>query len=109
MAQNKVKAIALEMVASADLSGTYQPFSATGLPQACFLLRIINGSTAPITISYDGTTDNDFIQGSSTFEIAAQTNAQPSNWVALFAKGQLVYVKGTMGDGDVYLTGYYVS
>jgi len=107
MALNKVKAIALTNIDSSTVSGTYQAINAAGLDQACFLVRVMNASNQNVTLSYDGSTDNDVVLANSTLDVPAQTNSSPNNKVALFAKGQVVYVKGTAGTGNIYLSGYY--
>jgi hypothetical protein len=105
--KNTVKAIPLTVLNTNTLTGVYVLLSA-GLPQPCFYLRIYNASTVGLTISYDnGTTDHDFIPPATTIAINAQTNSQPNNQVALFAKGQSIFIKGTVGVGSVYLTGYF--
>lgn len=108
MAQDKVKAITLTSIASSTVSGTYQAINPLGLTHACFLVRVMNASNQNVTLSYDGSTDNDVVLATSTLEVPCQTNSVPNNKVALFAKGQIIYVKGTAGTGNIYLSGYYV-
>jgi hypothetical protein len=107
MATNRVKALILKSFDSAGLSGTYQAISATGTEAPCFFLRIVNNSNTSITISYDGTNDNEFLLATSSLEIASQTNSIPAGRIALFPIGQKVYVKGSAGVGLIYLSGYY--
>lgn len=109
MAQNKVKAIARTSLAGASLTGSYAPINASGLASACFLIRIYNTTAAAVDISYDGSTDADVVVANSYIEINAQENAQPNGNIALFPKGLIVYVKGSAGAGNVYVSGYYVS
>lgn len=99
--KNVVLAIPLGTIA---IAGTYAAFAA--LPQACFLIRIINGSNAGVTVSYDGVTDNDFVLAADSLQLPMQSNSQPNNFTANVAKGSIIYVKGT-GAGNVYLAGYY--
>ncbi len=107
-ATNIVKAIPLTSILSSALSGTYQAINSTGLPNACFLIKIINNSDEDITVSYNGSTDNDFIPKATVFQLPAQSNAQPNNYIAKFAIGTKVYVKGSAGmSGSIYLAGYY--
>lgn len=89
---------------SVSVNGSYQAF--TALPQACFLIRILNESNASIDISFDGSTDADRLMTNSVLQINAQANSQPNNYIANFAKNQIIYVKGA-GAGNVYLVGYY--
>lgn len=105
--KNIVKAIPLTSINSTTFFGAYLPINPTGLPQACFLIRIYNNSGVDVTISYDGSTDNDIIPHGTSEQLNFQTNSQPNNQVALLAKGTIVYVRGTVSTGLVYLAGYY--
>lgn len=107
MATNRVQAIPLTSIASSTVSGTYQAINANGLSEACFMIRINNDSNKDITVSYDGSTDHEFIIASDFLQVDAQNNARPNNFIALFPKGMIVYVKGTAGTGNIYLSGYY--
>jgi hypothetical protein len=106
--KNIVLPIVMTNINSTTVIATYLPINPTGLPHACFMIRIINASNAAITISYDGTNDHDFLAANtSTPELEFQTNSQPNNLIAKLAQGTIVYVKGTAGVGNVYLTGWY--
>lgn len=105
--KNKVLAIPLTNIASSTVSSSYQAINATGLANPCFLIRIINASTTNVTVSYDGVTDNEYVIAASSMDVNAQTNGQPNTSIANFAAGTVVYVKGTAGTGNVYLSGYY--
>ncbi len=105
--QNNVKALELSSLASSSVTGSYQALNGTGLEEACFLLRLINDSNQDVTVSYDGTTDHEFVPSGQTFQFPIQTNSSPQNQQALMPKGTVVYVKGTAGTGSVYLAGYY--
>lgn len=107
MATNRVNAIPLTSIASSTVGSTYAAINATGLPDACFMIRINNDSTKDVTVSYDGTNDHEFIIAGDFLQVDAQNNARPNNFTALFPKGMVVYVKGTAGTGNVYLSGYY--
>jgi hypothetical protein len=89
------------------VTASYAALNPLGLPNACFLLRIINNSTDPITISYDGITDHDSLPGSTYLQLNAQANSQPNNFIANFPSGFTVYVKGTGSSGNAYVAGYY--
>ena len=105
--KDKISSIPLTSIDSATVSGTYQAINSSGLDNPCFLIRIINDSSQDVTISYDGTTDNDYLRTTETLSLPFQTNARPSNFVANIPKGTKVYVKGTAGTGAIYLAGYY--
>lgn len=108
MAQNSVKSFVLSSVLSSTVTSLYAPLNGTGFIQSPFFLRIVNASTMGITVSYNGTDDNEFIPANSVFELPSQTNSQPNAHVALFPKNTIVYIKGTAGTGNIYLSGYYV-
>lgn len=105
--KNIVRAIPLTTIASSTVSGAYAAINPNGLPNSCFMIEIINASSMAITVSYDGSTDNDFVPANTVRMLEFQTNAQPNNWQASLAQGTIVYVKGTAGTGNVYLAGYF--
>ena len=108
MAQNSVKPFVLSSILSSAVTSLYAPLNGTGFSQSPFFIRINNASTMPITISYDGVNNHEFVQSNGVFELPSQTNAQPNAQVALFPKNTIVYVKGPTGTGNIYLSGYYV-
>ena len=106
--KNAVQAIPLLAINSSTLSGTYKPINAGGLPHACFLLVITNASTEDVFISYNGSTDHEYILQATRVQLPVQANAQPNNFTALFAQGTVVYARGTAGTGTIELSGYYL-
>ena len=109
MAQLKIKEIPLTTFNSANLVVGYLPVNAGGLPNACFLLRIINGGTTAIEISYDGVTNHDVVFPSSTLQLPGPINTLLNSNGALFPQGQVIYVAGTAGVGTIAVAGYYQS
>jgi hypothetical protein len=115
MAQVKdiIQAIPYAAVASSALTVEYQPFvfgglAGSGLPESCFLLKINNFGSTIIIISYDGINDHDQVDTRTTLEVyGGQGSSQPNNSNCLWAKGQMVYIRGTAGTGAVTLCGYY--
>ena len=108
MANDVVKAIPLSSLNSTALSSSYQALNSSGLPAACFFIRIVNGGTTAITLSYDGITDNEQVLNGQVFELPSQSNSQPGAFKALMSKGTVVYVKGSAGaSGAITLSGYY--
>lgn len=106
--KNAVKAVEMFFISSAIIeSDEYTAINSGGLPSACFLLRIVNDSDQGVLVSYDGVTDHDFVPQDKTLQLPFQSNSQPNNNVALIPKGTVVYVKGTAGDGDIYVAAYY--
>jgi hypothetical protein len=105
--KSSVQAVPLTSLSSAFLTAAYDSINSAGLPQSCFLLKIVSTSTTGVTISYDGVTDHDYLPAGLTMEVNAQTNSQPNNWIANFQKGTVVWVKGTAGTGNIYVVGYF--
>lgn len=108
MSNNKLKAIPLTSFNTTGLSATYQAINSSGLSDACVILRITNDSNQDITVSYDGSTDNEYVRTGESLVLNAQSNSLPNSFVANFAQGTIVYVKGSSGTGSVYLSGYYL-
>jgi len=106
--KNYLLPIPLSSIDSATFTGAYQLLSAAaGLPHAVVMLHIVNDSSVSITISYDGTNDHDHLLTDTDIKLNFQTNANAQNWGAALAAGTKVYVKGAMGVGLVYLSGWY--
>lgn len=99
--KNTIKAISLSSQNANVFDGTYKILN-SGLTNACFYLRIMNATDRNITVSYDGTNDNDYVLANSTLNLPTTADS------ILFSKGLNVYIKGTAGgSGSVYLSGYY--
>ncbi len=109
MAQNKVKAATRGILAGMSVTGTYQAVNATPFVGPCFRIAIYNTTNTAIDISFDGTTDHDVVPPTAYIVIDAQTNAQPTANMALFAKNLVIYAKGSAAAGSVYVSGYYVT
>lgn len=108
MAQNSVKPLKLTNILSSALTALYTPIDNKGFAESPFFIRINNAGSTAITVSYNGIDDHEFIPANSIFELPSQTNSQPGAQIALFPKRTVVYVKGTAGIGNIYLSGYYV-
>lgn len=109
MAQNKVKAATRGLLAGASLTASYQAINATPFEGACFRIAIYNTTNAAVDISFNGTDNHDVVLTNSYIIVDAQTNAQPTAYVALFPKKLIVYAKGAAGAGNVYVSGYYTT
>jgi len=96
--------------ATTILDTGYLPINTTPLEYPCFLIRIINASTENIWLSYDGTTNHDYLPAGHTATIDFQTNALPSAFVAQKQKGTVVYVKDAIAPfkplGSIILAAY---
>ena len=108
MAKSFVKAITAESINAAGFGGGFVPINEDGLEQACFLIRIINGSNVVVSISYDGIAENDVLLPNETLQLDFQTNSSPNGYIAWLKKGTIVYADASMaGVGFVLLAGYY--
>lgn len=106
---NSVQTVTLTTFDSTSITGAYQSLNGTGLSDDVKILRIINGSTEPITISYDGINDSDVILSATAemFEFQANSSNTPeSPGTLLVRKGQIIYGKGAAGTGNIYIGGY---
>lgn len=77
---NSIYAIPATYINAATLDPIlWQAVNPSGLPHACCLLRISNINKSPISISYDGVTENDVLDADSVLQIDLQDNKSPSN------------------------------
>ena len=105
-AKNSVHAIEMVSINVADFTGVddYIVLSA-GLPEACFILRLINDSDTDAFVSHNGVEDNDYSIAGTDIQITVP-NSQVDR--ANFQKGGTVYLAGLpQGTGRIYLAGYY--
>ena len=106
--KNSVKAIPMTIFAGASLTNAYQA-GTTPLPNPCIIFKIVNNSSKDVTISYDGTTDHDYVPAGTVLLYNFQANSQPNNFVCSLAASTIIYVKAVAGagTGSVYIIGYY--
>lgn len=107
MIRNWIDAVEMTSFDSSTMLATFQPIDATGLDYACFLIRIVNDSDKDVIISYDGTTDHDYLIAHDTLNLSIQRNSQPGSRVAQMRENSVIYLRGTAGTGNIYLAGYY--
>jgi hypothetical protein len=106
--KNSVQPIALSSIDSATLLANYQLLSvAAGIPNPVFYVKIVNNSNTPVTVSYDGTNDHDFVRAGTDAQLNFQANNQPTNQNALLPAFTKVYVKGSAGVGLIYLSAWF--
>lgn len=106
-----MQAITMAVFDTATLTGTYATLNGTGFSDDIKILKIYNGSTVGVTVSYNGgTNDQDFYPAGSTQILDLQTNhADNSAYGAgtLYGrKGQIIMGKGSAGSGNLYIIGY---
>lgn len=95
----------LRSLAFGSISGTY---AALGTPTSHLMriFKIVNNTNGDMTISFDGTTDNDFVPANSFVLYDFNANADENNEFYLSLNTQ-VYVKGTATSGSVYAVTLY--
>jgi hypothetical protein len=86
----------------------YQPVNIGGLPDACFEIIISNLTNTEIIYSFDGVTDHNYMNPEQILILRGGNGAsQPNNSSASWAKGTILYVRGTAGVGLIVLAGLY--
>lgn len=106
--KDSIAAIPLSTFDSSTMTADYQLITPeAGIPFACMLIKISNGSSDPITISYNGSTDEEYILAGESFPIYAQPLKQPQNLRCMWPQGTTVWVKGTASTGLISVSGYY--
>ena len=103
----KVKFEELRSFDSSTFTGSYQTFGDT-FSNPIVLFKIQNDSDADATISFDGSTDQEVVLAGSfvLYDLSANKLLAP---IAALSKGTQVYIKGTAGTGNIYLTAIYIE
>lgn len=95
---------------TASLNGSYAALNSTGFGDDIKILKIYNGGSLGIDISYDSVTDHDYFPAGATLIIDLQTNHADNSAYGAGTlngrKGQIIYGKGTAGTGNLYIIGY---
>jgi len=95
----------LRSIDSSTFTGSYQEIG-DPLAQIACLVKFVNDTNVDVTISWDGSTDNDFLPANSfaLYDITQQTQREAGIYIS---KGTQFWVKGAAGTGSVYLTVLY--
>jgi sugar lactone lactonase YvrE len=96
----------LRSIDSATLTGSYQ---AVGGPllKPSYILKLVNNSTALVTISVDGINDVD-ISPAGSFWLYDEGKVGISSHIPAMPVGTQIYVKGSAGVGSIYLVSQYI-
>lgn len=97
----------LRSIGFASISGTYAAIGASpALTHIACIIKITNNTNGDLTISWDGSTDHDFVPAGSfvLYDISANTGREQGLYIPI---GTKFYVKGTPGSGSCYLTVLY--
>lgn len=95
----------LRSINSASFTGSYQQIG-TELTYPTRIIKIYNGSSVGITISWDGINDHEFLPSTGFLLLDVSTNRQ-SNFQCQISEGTAFFAKGSAGSGLVYLSTYY--
>jgi len=103
-----VRVDALRSLGFASISGTYAAVG-TAFGHPMNIVKFINNTNADLTISFDGSTNNDFVPagGFSLYDLT--TNRTATNATFVFQLGTQVYVKGSPTSGSFYVVAIYTS
>lgn len=107
MSQLIVKAIPATVLDSSTLFAGFQAINPTGLPNSCFILKVVNASNTTVIISYNQDDDNDVVLPDSVLQLPTPINTLPNSRGAQFEQGTIVWARGVAGIGNIYLIGYY--
>jgi hypothetical protein len=108
MMENVIMPITRTSFDSAAFVGiAYSALNPLGLPEACFMLRIVNYTNTYITVSFDSAVAHDIVSPGDTAVLYG-----PNDRLLYFKKGQKLFVAnaavgGGAAVGLVYLSGYY--
>ena len=116
---SRFKWVEMAVFNSAGLTGSYQPlngpaqyaiFTGLGFEDSVKSIKIYNGSTVGVTISFDGVTRNDFWPAGATIILDVQANHADNSAYGSGtlngAQGQVIYGLGTAGVGSIYISAY---
>lgn len=105
-----MQAITMAVFNTATLTGSYASLNGTGFSDDIKILKIYNAGTLGVTVSYNGTDDQDFFPAGATQIIDLQTNHADNSAYGSGTlngrKGQIIWGKGTAGAGNFYIVGY---
>lgn len=107
--RNSVYPIVLDSVDTSVIAAdTWTPFNTSGLPEACFFLRITNASQTTVYISFDSEHQHLILGAGESKKLDFQTNSYPGSFVPKVRRGTVISVQGDPDmAGFVYLAGYY--
>jgi hypothetical protein len=91
----------MQTLDTSGLLGAYAPLG-NPIPDAASIIKLVNGSDVPVTISTDGTTDMDILPAGSFYLYDLTTN-KSFDGTRVIPAGTQFYVNGVAGSGLVYL------
>lgn len=97
----------LRSIDSSTFTGSLQKLG-TPLNYACCLIKFVNNSTVPVTISWDGVNNHDIIPAMSFALYDFGSDAGSTRGLYASQNTQF-WVSGSAGAGLVYLTAFHTS
>lgn len=97
----------LRSIAASTFSGSYQTVG-TALTYPTRIIKFTNNTAVDVTLSWDGTNDNEYIPTGSFLLLDVSANKEISNIFGI-AKGTQFYVKGSVSTGSFYISTYYAG
>lgn len=107
--KNAIQAMPMSTFASSTLTGSYQAVNAAGFPYEMLTQAILNHGSTTITISFDGVNDHYVLLTLGTWSLSSNSISSQTPDPVKIPKGRIIYIKGTAGTGNIYLTGTYVA
>lgn len=101
----KILPEAIRSIDSATFTGSYQALG-TALAHPSRAAKWTNNSNKDVTLSWNGTTDHEFIPAGSSFIFDVASDKEGTNQ-SYIAAGTQFYVKGSAGTGLFYMSTYY--
>lgn len=97
----------LRSIDSATFTGSYQAVG-TAITHPGRIIKFTNASNVAVTISWDGTTDNDYLPANAFLLLDICTN-HGTSLILEIKKGTQFFVKGSAGTGSFYISYYHSS
>lgn len=104
MSSQVIRVDGLRSLAAGSITSTFLPIG-TAFGHLVRLLKVVNNTNADIIISYDGTTDNDFVPASSFYLYDGNTNKNLPDSRYVFQINTTVYARstGSPSTGAIYV------
>lgn len=91
---------------SATLNGSYQAIG-SAFPDEARIVKMVNNSTVPVSVSLDGSTAHDIVPAGGFFLYDVGTNRGNSSPLMCIAKGTQFFINGSAGTGSIYLVAWF--
>lgn len=106
MPSQVVRFDSLRSLGFGSISGTYAPVGGSFTHQIR-LVKFVNDTNADLTVSLDGTTDNDLVPAGGFALYDFTTNRVSTEGTFVFQPGTQVFVKGSPSSGTFYVTAVF--